>query len=250
MVKINICSLFRDSEIWHGRLISQTSRFFSQLTQQRLTDGIEIGKVVCIYTYSEDDTLKKLEQEKNKGIFDVEIIEHGSNYGAVKSIVNQERLRELSSCGNVALESAKDDCDYIMFCESDLIIYDIFLLSKLFLAFDKIDNLGIIAPLIFLDTNYLWQYDSFIFRSDNGSQWKNNYPFSYDFNKYPQFVPMSSVGSCTLIKADLIRSGVSFKDNAYLNLCKEIREKNHKVYCDKRSFVYHPSFLLLNQRWI
>ena len=252
-IKVNIASMFRDSQIWGGRLISQVPRFFNQITTQELlirNKEIEIGKIICVYTESKDNTLEKLEQEKNKGRFNIEIIEHGSNYNTVKSSASAERITELSSCGNIGLENSKNDCDFIFWVESDIIIYDNFLLLKLLRAFDKIDKLGIISPIILLDTNNTYFYDTYVFRSLDGSQWRNKWIWSDDFNDHNQYIPMNSVGSCGLIKADLIREGCSFKNGAFINLCKEVKLKEFGVYCDKRTFIYHPSSILLSQRWV
>lgn len=252
-IKINTCSLFRDSETWCNRKIFQVSTFFNQIASQELlikNKEIEIGKITCVYTESKDDTFKYLEQEKNRGRFNIEIIHHGSNYNAVKSSASADRISELSACGNVGLENSKSDCDYIFWIESDILIYDNFLLLKLLQAFDKIDKLGAISPLILLDINYTYFYDCYIFRELNGSPWRNKWIWSDDFNDHNQYILMSSIGSCALIKADLIRQGCSFKNNAFLNLCKEIREKEYKIYCDKRAFIFHPSKNgLIGQRW-
>lgn len=241
MIKINVTSLFRQSQVWENRFINQAPRFFNQIARQELGfKDIQIGKIVCVYTESADNTLEVLEQEKNRGRFNIQIVEHGSNYSSVKSVVDKTRLVELSSCGNAALENAKDDCDYILHVESDLLIYDEFLIARLYNAFNKIDKLGVISPLVFVDINYQVFYDYYVFRTLDGVQWRNEYPWTRDFNKHEQYIPMSSVGSCALIKADLVRDGCNFGENAFMNLCSEVIKRDYKVFCDKRLYIYHP----------
>lgn len=250
MIKINITSLFRDSDLWHGRKIFQVQRFFNQIASQQLLNQIEINKIVCVYTESNDDTFKLLEQEKNKGKFNIDIIKHGSNYQTVKSSASIDRIRELSHCGNVGLESAKENSDYILHVESDILIYDTFLLYKMYDAFSIIDKLGAIAPLILLDINYTYFYDCFVYRDTDDCQWRNKWNWGDNFFDDEQYISMNSVGSCVLLKSDLIRQGCSFKDYAFINLCKEIKSMEHRVCCDKRLFVFHPSNNgLLGQRW-
>ena len=61
---------------------------------------------------------------------------------------------------------------------------------------------------------------------------------------------MSSVGSCGLIKSDLIRKGYSFNDGAFVELCRQVKENGYKIILDKKLNIYHPSNVLINGRWV
>jgi len=251
MLNISVCSSFRDSMIWNNRLINQVGRFFSQLNEQNLLGKAKINKIACVEGNSIDNTYESLLQYKdlNKHL-NVNIIKEESTNRSVGSFTTKERIGVLSRCKCLALDCIKDDCDYILCIESDLIIYDEFFLYHLLGAFDKIDKLGIIAPIITLDTIPIYFYDTWAFRDKNGQKWNNYWVWNQDYIDNVRYIEMTSIGSCSLIKADLIRNGCSFGDGDYPNMCKNIIDAGYKVYCDKRTNIFHPcSNNLINMRW-
>ena len=250
MIKINVVSSFRDSIIWQNRYINQVGRFFSQLKNQRLLNILEIDKIACVEGNSQDNTYEILEQEKNKGDFNITLIKEESNNKSVGSFTTKERISTLSRCKCLGLDAIKDDCDYILCIESDLIIYDNFFLYKLLEAFNKIDKLGIIAPIITLDSVPVYFYDTWAFRDKKCNKWNNYWVWNQDYVDSIQYIEMTSIGSCSLIKADLVRSGCSFGEGDYPQMCSDILKSGHKVFCDKRLHIYHPcSNNLINMRW-
>jgi hypothetical protein len=242
--------MFRDSQSFHNITLNQVQRFFKQISGQKLLDGITINNIFCVYTQSNDNTLECLKQEKNIGRFNIQILEYDNEYKSVSSVDNKDRLAGLAKCGNYGLEKARVDCDYLFLIESDLIVYDYFLLFKLYKSFSEVENLACVSPLIFLDINHDCFYDTLCFKNLDGSQWTNHKPWSPNLNKYIKYVDMSCVGSCSLINQEVLSKGINFGDNGYLTLCKQIIDLKKKIVVNKECRIYHPSNNSICGRWI
>lgn len=242
--------MFRDSQTFCGKPINQIPRFFRQINEQELPPHIIINDVICVYTKSNDDTEKALEQKKNSSIYNVEIYNCDNTYSGVISITDKNRLMGLSKCANVGFEKAKKDCDYLFLIESDLIIYNSLLIYNLLNTFSELDNVGCVSPLVFLDTKRECFYDTFCFRSQDGKMWTNNKPWCIDFDKCEKYIEMSCVGSCSLINKEVLSKNIDFGNRGYLDFCEKIIKEKKKIIVNKDCVIYHPSKQNINGRWI
>lgn len=250
-MKINVATMMRDSMVWHKYLINQVPRFFNQLDKQILIYNPHLGEaerfigdVFVAHNDSKDNTLEILTQEKNSGsrTYNVHILEYTGKVGEIRSTGESSRIDDLSRVADTVLEKAREDCDYVMFVESDLIIYDEFLLTKLVDILESDDKIGAVSPLPFVDTKRDIFYDCFVFRDLDGTKWTNQPPWSKEFNSHPELLELSSMGSCVLMRADLIRDNdLRFDGGAFINLCRQIRKLEYKCVTSKKCFIYHPS---------
>jgi len=262
MFKINVGSLFRDNMIWHGRYINQVKRFFTQLYQQQCGqhNSFCIPHIVVLEGGSQDNTLEQLQQYKqqievddcNKPLYNFTILQENKvTYGDIRSTAENTRIQELSKVGHRVMQEAAKDSDFVFWIESDLVIHDPYLIQKLCTVLIDNPSIGLIAPLIFLDTVRNYFYDTWAFRDIDGTQWTNKFPWSNSLKLHDNNIPMSSIGSCCLIRSSLVRDGINFEDGAFVQLCNNVRQANFEVVANKNMFVYHPSRGgLIHSRWI
>ena len=245
MKKINICTLFKDSVMWYGSFIGQVHRFFHQISQQQQTNW-KLGKICCLVSPSKDNTYEEVVAYQED--FDMVVL-FDDKESTVQSTLDVKRLGHMARLGNLVLNVGKEDSDYLLWIESDLIIKDRNLISGLCEGFNINHNAGIIAPMAMLDRIL---YDIWAFRDLDGYNWQWKHPFCRDYLKYDRYVPMLSVGTTTLIKSYLIDMGVGFGEREhFLELCKRVRSLEHNIFVDKKLQIFHPSKGgLVKGRWI
>lgn len=238
-INVKVGALFRDSQIWHNRYIGQVPRYFRQIDEQKSYGMYKIDEIVVSEGDSKDNTLEVLQHEQ-KCRTNLKLIQMGGSNLAVQSTGSSERIKELSRLANTVLEEIQD-ADYVLWSESDLIWPNEHLILSLLNSFNEVDKLGIVAPLILLENDWRIFYDTYIFRSLNDELWQNRHPWIYDFYEYDKYIPMNSVGSCTLIKGWLIRDGARFGDTGFVDLCQYVRNLGLKVMANKSIIIYHPN---------
>lgn len=245
-MNIAVCSMFRDSQVWCGQEINQVDRYFRQLMKQ--TCGFKNITVVGMEGNSVDNTMEKL-QEYVDMFPNVHIYNQTNEYDTVASIENDNRLKGLSRVGDMLISKVLqiEDLDYVLWIESDL-IFDISLIKDLLFAASHYTQRDcIIAPMIYLDKKGIF-YDTWGFRELDGTRWTERHRERVALTN--PLKEMSSIGSCALIDANLLRCGVRFGQGAFVELCERARHIGGKVYVDVNTKVYHPGSHNLNKRWV
>jgi len=236
---IKVGALFRDSQVWHNRYIGQVQRYFRQIDEQRTYGTYKIDEIVASEGDSKDSTWEAL-QEEQKHRPNLKLIKMDGSNLAVQSTGGEERIKELSRLANEVLEQIQD-ADYILWSESDLIWPNEHLILSLLNSFNEVNDLGVVAPLIFLENEWRVFYDTYIFRSTKDILWQNQHPWIHNFYEYDKYIPMNSVGSCTLIKGEAIRNGARFGNTGFVDLCQNVRDLGLKVVANRSILIYHPN---------
>lgn len=250
MTKISVCSLFRDSNVWHNIKINQVESYFLNLRKQAKLNNI-IFKFHCLEGDSRDNTLQTLEQYQK--YYDVSIIKYDIGGSAPSSAGSNERRKLLSDVGNKCLHSAlKDETDLILWMESDLIPVNN-MLGQLLKSIEKIDwnNSGLIAPTAII--NLQGQncfYDGWAYEGISKEKWTVQ-----DLGKFtsqPELIEMNAIGCASLINANNLRKyNIDFQDGCFPRMCELIRENNLKLFCQTNCFIQHPSSNgCIADRWI
>lgn len=248
---IAVCSYFRDSNEWHGKIISQVDRFFKQILNQNINNGR--FKFSLLEGGSKDGTLASIRQWKENITSDVYLIEDEVVNTNVASTISANRFKNLSRIGNNVLNQAKDlNTKFIFWQESDLIIPDN-LLSRLlsFTRENQWNHTLAIAPVPMFN----WQgqdlfYDTWAFEGSKGEKWGN--PDLYKLMCYHEELrPMKSIGSCALLNAELlIKYNIDFGEGCFPELCKQGKSFGLNIYCDTGSMVKHPSDFYIENRLV
>jgi hypothetical protein len=253
MVNIAVASMFRNSEVWHGRQINQVDKFFNSILGQEggskhfdLTFHLVEGN-------STDTTLKKLRYWQS--IFpDITLYQKQVKGSEVASVVSETRFKNLSSVGNVALQAARDSgTDYVLWMESDLIPPANLAISLLlpFMEESAEQSIFAVAPVpVFHQGGRKLFYDTWAFEGSDGQKWGNG-----DLDKLVKtstcLRSMNSIGSCALLNGSILREHrLDFGEGCFPALCKSGREAGYGVYCDVTVEVQHPCNENVNGRLI
>ena len=234
--RIAVCSMFRDSEVWHGRQINQVGRFFAQMKAQ----GVPL-KFFLIEGDSTDNTVVALEREGYLAGLDgheVTLLTHEVGGGRVESSVDEVRFANLSKCGNIALNAAKaSGCEYIFWVESDFVIQDSQLINKLIARLSENSDSLAISPVPTYETRNEF-YDTFVFKTDEGGAFGPSMePFSGS-----SLMNLSAFGSCGLMRASLlVKHDLDFGSRCFMGLCERAHNLGMSIYCDPTLKIYHPS---------
>jgi len=244
--KIGVCSLFRDSMVWNGFAINQVDRYFQQLYGQKGINLAETG-FFLLEGDSRDNTMPRLLEyaDRNRNIF---LLQQNAEYGAVASTEDGARIRSLSKLGHTVIELARENCEYILFVESDLIIRDN-LVSTLLQGIEDFPTCGMIAPIV-LSHNTQTFYDTWAFCNIDETRWSASPPYSDALQKFGRYVPMNSIGSCALIRTEAVKAGANFYEGAFVEFSKKIREVGYSVCVDKECIIEHPSTHFVNGRMV
>jgi len=168
----------------------------------------------------------------------------------VESTDDQNRIKNLSFCGNKLLAEASN-YDYVFWIESDILIYNDYLIERLLFSMKNTDGIGVVAPTIWLDTHRGTFYDVWGFQTLDREHWTNNPPYSHDYGLPGRLLEVNSVGSCCLIDCNLLKQDMNFGEGGIPELCKQAREEGFKIYVDRTLKVFHPSlFGYVENRWI
>lgn len=240
--EIAVCSLFRDSMVWHGRQINQVQRFFEQMGAQGLALDFFL-----VEGNSKDNTLEALNLYKDSAAFgghNITILNCEVEGSEVVSLEDETRFKNLSKCGNLALNTAKfnKDIKYILWVESDIIIKDENLLRVLIndLEYCKYHGSGEflgVAPIpTYENKNEL--YDTFVFKGPNGESFG---PSMAPFEK-GEPLELGAFGTCALMDADILRKyNLDFGDRCMMELCVKARNNKLRLLANSNLRVYHPN---------
>tara|TARA_R110000744_G_scaffold273950_2_gene387172 strand:+ start:247 stop:1008 length:762 start_codon:yes stop_codon:yes gene_type:complete len=253
-MRINVCSLFRDSQHWFGYNINQVDRFFDQIKKQEDFLKKEVPDFSGFNIFagekdSKDNTRQVLEGYKKRSD-NIEVFDTESSGSKVESTL--DRVGNISKVANSLLnKSLEQKTNYTLWIESDLIIKRDDLVFELYKKLKSENSTAIVAPVIWCESSHeKWFYDTWGFVCDNGTVWRNRYPFNinYTLSNY-RYLGMRSVGSCVLAKNSFISKN-HFGTDAFRDFCKKTKEKGGKIYADKEVEIYHPTERYIQQRQI
>jgi hypothetical protein len=256
--KLSICSYFGDSVHWHGINIDHVNKFFFQIDNQikiynQHTNRDISPQIVVLENKSIDKTEEhiRFHQKINPNITFIKFFE---NYETIKiaSIESNKRYNILSLIGNTVLEVAKCfESEYILWIESDLIMPNPETIYKLISKMDEDENISILSPIVFIDINgEKIFYDTWGYECEDGSKWTNQAPFNKNYTNDNQYINMNSIGSCGLMRTKVLKN-VNFGKNCFIELCKNVKNKNGKIVLNTEIEIYHPSAHgFVNKRWI
>lgn len=238
---ITIASLFKDSVWWNGHHIDQVTRFFRQIDSQQCVGKVD--RVVCVEGSSCDDTYEQLLSHKDKHSYIVDVIKDEQQSHRICSVRDEARIVSLARVGNLALSHIGQP-EFLFWIESDLIV-DSLCISQLLEGMAQ--GIGAISPMILLETKRNRFYDTYSFVGEDGKNW-TQHPRQFT----TRHVAMKSVGSCALIRGDLIwKHGASFGNRCFPGLCDSIRNLGQKILVDTKTTIYHPSQIgNVKFRWI
>ena len=245
-MKLAICSLFRDSQVWHGRNINQVGRYFDQMTRQTLQP--HETRFFLLEGNSQDNTRRALGEFCDRG-WPIELFEHNVEGSAVVSAVDEQRFRNLSTIGNILIRAAREWADLVLWVESDLIIPNN-LIEVLVEASPRHQfNEFALSPV---PTSFggAQFYDTWGFEGVDGRKW-NNHELTA-LRSGPRYREMNSVGTCVMFNGEILRA-CSFdmgEDGCLPGLCRSGRKKGLHVHCDTSITVEHPSNELVAGRLI
>ena len=249
---IAICTMFRDSERWHGHNIHQVGKFFEFFEQN--SGGHQLTYYVA-EGGSTDNTREVLGRWRillDPGRLYIRTSPPPPNV-EVASVVSETRFKHLSACGNIPLREARDDdFTHILWMESDLVPPSD-LIPALFEHAETpewADTLAVAPVPIFQQDGRDRFYDTWAFRDLLGRPWGND-DLAWFRNNPLGFVPVSSVGSCVLLNGTLLREhGIDFQEGCFPALCAAGRKAGLNIYVDTTIEVQHPCSQLVNGRLI
>jgi GT2 family glycosyltransferase len=161
--------------------------------------------------------------------YDKELEDYFSSKKQITTILNQESKGFIKAT-NQGLEKVRDDCDFVLLLNNDIVIYDPKWLIKMVNSFD--DKTGAVGP-----------FSNFVMGLQN--QIYNTFPLEH----YTKFL----IGFCMLIRKDVLdkvgnldeRFGIGGQDD--LDISLRIRESGYKLKVNRDTFVYHIGFQSLSK---
>jgi len=153
----------------------------------------------------------------------------------------QRKAQQWSRIANQAVGAALESpCSHVLYIEADLCF-----------PFDLVDQLvarerDVVAPLVLLGGAF---HDSWGFRDLAGRRVTG--VGATDVTAEP--VPLGSVGSCALIRAEVLQRGARFPptydDGLFVGLCAQARALGYRIWADPAVSVLHPTTSWRRQSW-
>ena len=245
-MKIAVCSMFRDSQLWHGIPTLQVDNYISQLVS--MNDDYEYI-VYAAEGDSVDNTRERLEyyqEHLTEGTFN--IIDAPSAADVVGSVASNDRFAKLAAITNKIFDVVKNiEADYVFLVESDLIITNKDLVKILVEFIEGNPKVGIVAPQILYNNHgEICFYDTWGFRNTDDIM----VPDTINNHLNGQIVKMNAVGSCAIIRHSLIKDGVNLGTGGWPEMCRQIREKGFLAILYSALAVFHPTNVFIKNRWV
>ena len=219
-MNLTVTSMFRDSS-------SQIERYKSQILAQQGFD-----KIQCCWLEgdSKDNTFGIL--HALKGEFNAHLAQHNTGRRRWGSVENDERMAHLGELGNSLRDATltMDRTDFIVYVESDLVIQDTELFSKL-----AAHNVDVVSPIIYHGEAF---YDTWGYLDELGNRWSSRPPYSHYLAK-EGLCPMTSIGSCAMMKWEVLEV-TKWGPHAFRSFCRNVLINNYKIWVDKELSIYHP----------
>lgn len=229
-MQIAVGSAFRNSSgAQIQRWLRQVSALRGYLYEN--TIGYALVRAIAVEGDSADRTRDELMHGSLAYNLDIDLrtCSHGGPvYGSTE---NPERLVALSRVGNAILEDVRQDDDYLLYVESDLIWSPKVIASLLSLVIRG--ECDIACPLVMAGDKF---YDIFLYRR-NGVRFSPFHPYHPDLNGMPLLI--DSAGSCLMMHAKVART-CRMTDNALLDFCQDARSKGYSIKVDPSVRVEHP----------
>ncbi len=186
-------------------------------------------RVIAVEGDSVDGTRRALDNDWG---VPVQRIEHDHGKKEWGSVVDQERMRELSAVGNQTFANVRDDDDILVYVESDLLWRPRTMLGLIALVGTDTD---VVAPLVFRDRVF---YDIWAFRKD-GRKFTANTPYHPDLNM-SGVTEIDSAGSCLVMRAHVARTTPPMTNNALVEWCDNARSVGFSIGVAPQLRITHP----------
>jgi hypothetical protein len=182
-----------------------------------------------------DGTLQRLMQAASDlRPASAQFVERSHGGPVFHSTENPDRMKALSFVGNGILESVDDDIDVLIYVESDL-VWDpktmVHLIDRL-----RFPDVDMVSPLIFAGDLF---YDVWGHRGLDERRLSPFHPHHPDVKFDGALTPMSSVGSCLVMRGEVARRCRIIEDNALVGFCKDVRTKGFHIWLDATQKVRH-----------
>lgn len=221
-MNLTVMSMFRDST-------HQTERYREQILSQ---EGFE--KIQCCWLEgdSQDRTYDVLDQMKSE--LNASLIQKHTGRQRWGPIACAARMAHLGELGEVLRNATltMSRTDFVVYVESDLIIRDTQLFKKL-----AEHNVDTISPITYHHHGELF-YDTWGYLDKDGRSWGPNPPFS-EHLKVDGLCPMTSVGSCVMMKWEVLEN-THWGPDAFRSFCSNVLSNGYKIWVDKELSIYHP----------
>jgi len=159
------------------------------------------------------------------------IVEYSHGRPEFGSTEAPERFEHLSRVGNTILENIPHDIDVVVYVESDL-IWDADTILRLMEKLTR--EIDIISPLVFAGEAF---YDIYAFRKGG----KRFSPFPPYHPKLKGLTEVDSVGSCLVMKGDVVRKVRIPPGQVLVGFCNAARKAGFRVWADPSEIVRHPA---------
>lgn len=202
-------------------------RYFEQLNSLRTQYNIKLAITEGDSTDHTYELLKDLIAQYDIPTLLYKFNHAGNLYGSVNV---PERWRNIARTWNYMLDRISLTHDFFCYMECDLKWH--------FHTIDKLINgmyyFNAVAPMSMLGNLF---YDTWGHRAF-GHNFVNNYPYHPDFEKYPQYMPITSAGSCIMMQSKVAKVCRLSEEDAMIG--HDIIKKHFTFMLDKSAFVYHP----------
>lgn len=207
--------------------VNYLPRYFEQINSLRSQYNVQIAITEGDSADNSYDVLKDLIRQ-----YDIPTqlfkFNHGGNlYGSVNV---SERWMNIARTWNYMLDRISLQYDYFCYMECDL-IWNKPTIDKLVDAMQYFDA---VAPMSMLGNIF---YDTWGHRA-LGQNFSNNYPYHPDFEKYQKYMPLTSAGSCIMMRSKVAKVCRLLEEDAMIG--HDIIRNRFTFMLDKSAFVYHP----------
>jgi len=229
-MNVTLLSCFRNAENYLNRYFNQVAELFADMSRYDHDMRLIWGE-----GDSTDTTLEQLRVFQSLLPHRIEIVDcsHGGpEYG---SVVNTDRFRQLAFVGDCMWAYIPEDADAVVYVESDLIWEPETLLTLI----KRLQDYPAISPMVYLRRQGFGQnafYDVWAGRKD-GKHFSHYPPYCDGFDPDKPF-QVDSMGSCMAMRGELAR-GLTWNDEVFVGICKQIYAKGSAVYLDPTLGVYH-----------
>jgi hypothetical protein len=245
---VAVCSMFRDSQVWHGHTIDHVGRFTRAVTPQPAAAGLSAAYFL-VEGNSLDDTRAALERFRADSPDPVHLLRHDVTGPPLGSFADPVRLANLSAIADTALRAARDSgAPLILWAESDLELPPD-LLARLLDATGEAWWGGCLGVSAVPTCRGLF-YDTWGFEGAGGEKWGTDGLAA--LRDYPgRYRPLRSAGTCLLLNGDnLRRHGLDCRGGCLPGLCAAGRAAGLTLWLDTQAEVCHPGSHLVAYRWI
>lgn len=204
---------------------NDVQRQLAQRAQHLLAKSYPNLRWVWVVGDSQDQTAEELRYEMfchNRNVTLVDIGDTGLT----------ERMRRFGTAAQAGLDRVLPEDDYVLVHESDLVSPPDIVERLLAPGHDVLGGWTVLgsAPLL---------YDIWGIRGLDGAHFHGLPPYHHDYRPDAPF-EVSSVGSCWLLPAAAVRDGIRCDTFGAVELCRGLRERGYRIWCDPRIEIVQP----------